>query len=127
VVVERTSAHGLLCRGSRPGPRERVGDDAGVRVFYRGSPGHFGVEARVVVASIPTYLKFSATFRRDPDGGAASRAGVTVTDCCADARRSGQRSGPTPSHPRPRRPLRARPALFTLKRGSTPSRVAMPL
>jgi len=60
VVVERSSAHGSFIE-----VLDRVLDkglviDAGVRFSIAGIQ-LIGVEARVVVVSIPTYLKFSAT------------------------------------------------------------------
>ena len=120
MVVERSSAHGSFIE-----VLDRVLDkglviDAGVRVCIAGIQ-LIGVEARVVVVSIPTYLKFSAT--------------VAETTTAARPASPAPRSPAAVPTPRPRSGGRARPTIavrcehgctFALKRGSTPSTVACP-
>ena len=94
MVVERTSAHGCFVE-----VLDRVLDkglviDAGVRVSIAGIQV-IGVEARVVVASIPTYLKFSATFAETPTAARPAVPASRSRNAVLTPRRSGQRSGPT--------------------------------
>ena len=124
MVVERSSAHGSFIE-----VLDRVLDkglviDAGVRFSIAGIQ-LIGVEARVVVASISTYLKFSATFAETPTSARPAVPASRSRTAVLTPRRSGQRSGPT----RRIRALAARcehGCTFALKRGSTPSTVACP-
>ncbi len=124
MVVERTSAHGCFVEVLDRVLEKGLVIDAGVRVSIAGIQV-IAVEARVVVASIPTYLKFSATFAETPTAARPAVPASRSRTAVLTPRRSGQRSGPT----RRIRALAARcehGCTFTLKRGSTPSRVACP-
>jgi len=125
VVVERTSAHDLFVE-----VLDRVLDkalvmDAGVRVSIAGIQ-LIGVEARVVVSSIPTYLKSSATVAETQTAVRPASPAPRSRAAMFTPRRSRRRCRPT----RGIGTIAVRcehGCTFTLKRGSSPSTVASPL
>ncbi len=122
--VERTSAHGCFVE-----VLDRVLDkglviDAEVRVSIAGIE-LIGVEARVVVASIPTYLKFSAAVAETPTAARPGSPAPRLRAAVLTPRPSGRRCRPT----RRIRTIAVRcehGCTFPPKRGSTPSTVACP-
>jgi len=121
---KRTSAHGCFVEVLDRVLEKGLVIDAAGACFYAGIQV-IGVEARVVVASIPTYLKVFCDFRRDPTAARPAVPASRSRTAVLTPRRSGQRSGPT----RRIRALAARcehGCTFTLSAARRPSRVACP-
>ena len=124
MVVERISSHSSFVE-----VLDRVLDkglviDAGVRVSIAGIQV-IGVEARVVVTSIPTYLKFAATVAETPTTARPASPTPRSRAAVLPPRGSGRRCRPT----RRLRTIAVRcehGCTLALKRGSTPSTVECP-